>query len=45
MSRPKGRKNNRIRPDKTQFLEAVYYTNMQPLTIEEHKKKTSRGRL
>jgi len=27
--------------DATQFKQAVYYTNMQPLTKAEHKKKTS----
>ena len=27
--------------DRTQLLKAVHYTNLQPLTIEDHRKKTS----
>jgi hypothetical protein len=29
--------------DRKQFLEVCHYTNLQPLTIEEHKKKTIEG--
>lgn len=28
--------------DRTQFLEACHYTNLQPLTIEDHRKKTAK---
>ena len=28
--------------DRDQFLKAVHYTNLQPLTIEDHRKKTSK---
>jgi uncharacterized membrane protein YheB (UPF0754 family) len=29
--------------DKEQFKQAVHYTNMQPLTVEDHRKKTANG--
>jgi hypothetical protein len=28
--------------DSIQFKQAVHYTNLQPLTIEDHKKKTAK---
>lgn len=30
--------------DRKQFLEAVHHTNLQPLTLADHKKKTARNR-
>jgi 5-methylcytosine-specific restriction endonuclease McrA len=30
--------------DRNQFLKAVHYTNLQPLTVEDHRNKTSKDK-